>query len=100
MREETYKRNNLLNNLEQAIELLNQKKTQLSDSPTLYTILERYCTARNELKENGELKTSLIGGVRAYLNAFSDYENNSLLEIMGYIETLLLNNMKEGKLSE
>ena len=55
----------------------------------LDTLYERYKKAEKILSENEDIeKIMIIGGCRAYLDSFSDY-NNPLLEEMGKAERLL-----------
>lgn len=55
----------------------------------LDTLYERYKKAEKILSENEDIeKIMIIGGCRAYLDSFSDY-NNPLLEEIGKAERLL-----------
>lgn len=64
-----------------------EQKIQLETSPEkLYVLLEMYRHAKQELIESGSVSTNLIGGVWAYLDSYSDYMNNPLLDDMYAVE--------------
>lgn len=64
-----------------------EKKILGEKSPAkLYALLELYRCAKQELKVSGTISTNLIGGVRAYLDSYSDYMNNQLLDDMYTVE--------------
>ena len=66
------------------------------DRPILKTLYERYIKAEEILTNNGDIKKiMIIGGCRAYLDAFSDYMNPLLIE-MDNAEKML-SNMKSIK---
>ncbi|MBR5617012.1 MAG: hypothetical protein IKW50_02395 [Oscillospiraceae bacterium] len=52
----------------------------------LYALLDLYRRAGQELRTTGAISTNLIGGVRAYLDSYSDYMNNQLLDDMYAVE--------------
>ena len=61
------------------------------DRPILKTLYERYIKAEEILTNNGDIKKiMIIGGCRAYLDAFSDYMNPLLIE-MDNAEKMLSN---------
>lgn len=64
-----------------------EKKIQGEKSPAkLQALLALYRRARKELETSGAVSTNLIGGVRAYLDSYSDYMNNQLLDDMYAVE--------------
>lgn len=63
-------------------------KIPMEDNPKKLEILRKeYKTALQEIEKDGELKTDLTGMVHWYLDSYSDYLNNPLLEDMDRLET-------------
>ena len=68
--------------IEKVIILLEQCVIDDPDSPILKTLYDRYVKAEEILTNNdGIKKIMIIGGCRAYLDAFSDYMNPLLIEM-------------------
>lgn len=65
------------------------------NSKMLKLILVEYVNALNEFENLGEIKTNLIGLGRMYLESYSDYMNNDLLNTMYKVE-LILREKKRG----
>ncbi len=77
--------------IDKVILLLEQRLKDDPDSPILKTLYERYVRAEEILTNNDDLKKiMIIGGCRAYLDAFSDYMNPLLIE-MGNAEKMFSN---------
>ncbi len=71
------------------------ERIPLIDNPQKLKILkEKYQTALQEIEKDGQLKTNLNGMVRQYLDSYSDYIDNPLIQDMGKLETAI----KEFKL--
>ena len=86
----------LKNQIENVILLLEKRLMDDPDRPILKTLYERYIKAEEILTNNGDIKKiMIIGGCRAYLDAFSDYMNPLLIE-MDNAEKML-SNMKSIK---
>ena len=86
----------LKNQIEKVILLLEKRLMDDPDRPILKTLYERYIKAEEILTNNGDIKKiMIIGGCRAYLDAFSDYMNPLLIE-MDNAEKML-SNMKSIK---
>ena len=82
--------------VEKVILLLEKRLMDDPDRPILKTLYERYIKAEEILTNNGDIKKiMIIGGCRAYLDAFSDYMNPLLIE-MDNAEKML-SNMKSIK---
>ena len=82
--------------VEKVILLLEKRLIDEPDRPILKTLYERYIKAEEILTNNGDIKKiMIIGGCRAYLDAFSDYMNPLLIE-MDNAEKML-SNMKSIK---
>lgn len=81
--------NNLLYLIDRVIMELTEKIQTESSPQKLVLLLEKYQSAKAELEESGHLRTSLAGGVRAYLDSYSDYMNNPLLDDMYDVETIV-----------
>ena len=82
--------------VEKVILLLEKRLRDDPDRPILKTLYERYIKAEEILTNNGDIKKiMIIGGCRAYLDAFSDYMNPLLIE-MDNAEKML-SNMKSIK---
>lgn len=65
-------------------------KIPMEDNPKKLKILrEKYQTALQEIEKDGQIKIHLNGMVRQYLESYSDYMNNPLLEDMGRLELLI-----------
>lgn len=68
--------------IEKVILLLKQRLIDAPDRSVLKTLYERYVRAEEILNNNGDIKKiMIIGGCRAYLDAFSDYMNPLLIEM-------------------
>lgn len=68
--------------IEQVILLLEQRLMDDPDRPILKTLYYRYVKAEEILTNNDDIKKiMIIGGCRAYLDAFSDYMNPLLIEM-------------------
>ena len=81
----------LKNQIENVILLLEKRLMDDPDRPILKTLYERYIKAEEILTNNGDIKKiMIIGGCRAYLDAFSDYMNPLLIE-MDNAEKMLSN---------
>ena len=81
----------LKNQIEKVILLLEKRLMDDPDRPILKTLYERYIKAEEILTNNGDIKKiMIIGGCRAYLDAFSDYMNPLLIE-MDNAEKMLSN---------
>ena len=77
--------------IEQVILLLEQRLMDDPDRPILKTLYDRYVSAEEILTNNDDIKKIMvIGGWRAYLDAFSDYMNPLLIE-MDKAEKMLSN---------
>ena len=77
--------------IEQVILLLEQRLMDDPDRPILKTLYDRYVRAEEILTNNDDIKKiMIIGGGRAYLDAFSDYMNPLLIE-MDKAEKMLSN---------
>lgn len=77
--------------VEKVILLLEKRLMDDPDRPILKTLYERYIKAEEILTNNGDIKKiMIIGGCRAYLDAFSDYMNPLLIE-MDNAEKMLSN---------
>lgn len=64
------------------IQLLQDKITDGNPKQIIYTLLDRYENAEYILKENDDIdKITILGGCRAYLDAYSDYMNPLLVEM-------------------
>ncbi len=68
--------------IEKVILLLEHQLIDDPDRPILKTLYERYMRAEEILINNDDIKKIMIvGGCRAYLDAFSDYMNPLLIEM-------------------
>ena len=68
--------------IEKVILLLEQRLVDDPDRPILKTLYDRYVKAEEILTNNDNIKKIMIvGGCRAYLDAFSDYMNPLLIEM-------------------
>ena len=68
--------------IEKVILLLEQRLIDDPDRPILKTLYDRYVRAEEILNNNDDIKKiMIIGGRRAYLDAFSDYMNPLLIEM-------------------
>ena len=68
--------------IEKVILLLEHQLIDDQDRPILKTLYERYMRAEEILINNDDIKKIMIvGGCRAYLDAFSDYMNPLLIEM-------------------
>ena len=68
--------------IEKVIILLEQRLRDDPDRPVLNTLHDRYVKAKEILSNNDDVnKIMIIGGCRAYLDAFSDYMNPLLVEM-------------------
>lgn len=77
--------------IEKVIVLLEQRLIDDPDRPILKTLYDRYVKAEKILTNNDDIKKiMIIGGCRAYLDAFSDYMNPLLIE-MDNAEKILSN---------
>ncbi len=77
--------------IEKVIVLLEQCLIDNPDRPILKTLYDRYVKAEIILRNNDDIKKiMIIGGCRAYLDAFSDYMNPLLIE-MDNTEKMLSN---------
>ncbi len=75
------------------IQMLNDRISSENSKRILYTLLDRYKRADEIIKENGDInKITILGGCRAYLDAYSDYMNPILCE-MDKAEEMLKNIM-------
>lgn len=72
----------LLKQISRVIELLQQRKQLEQDETIISLLLSRYIEAQIILEESGDIKRiNILGGVRAYLDAYSDYSNPMLMEM-------------------
>lgn len=78
----------LVSKIEAVLELLGKKGEEHPDSAMLQMLTEKYAKAKADV-ESGQTPVYLLGGSRAYLNAFSDWQNNPLLEAIGAVEKKL-----------
>lgn len=77
--------------IEKVIALLEQRLVEDPDRPILKTLYDRYMKAEKILTNNDDInEIMIIGGCRAYLDAFSDYMNPLLIE-MNNAEKMLSN---------
>ena len=68
--------------VEKVILLLEKRLMDDPDRPILKTLYDRYVKAEEILTNNDDIKKMMIvGGCRAYLDAFSDYMNPLLIEM-------------------
>lgn len=68
--------------IEKVIVLLEQRLIDDPERPILKTLYDRYMKAEEILTNNDDIKKiMIIGGCRAYLDAFSDYMNPLLVEM-------------------
>ena len=68
--------------IEKVILLLEHQLIDDPDRPILKTLYERYMRAEEILTNNDDIKkVMIVGGCRAYLDAFSDYMNPLLIEM-------------------
>ena len=68
--------------IEKVILLWEQRLIDDPDRPILKTLYDRYVRAEEILNNNDDIKKiMIIGGCRAYLDAFSDYMNPLLIEM-------------------
>lgn len=68
--------------IEKVILLLEQRLIDDPDRPILKTLYDRYVKAEEILTNNDNIeKKMIVGGCRAYLDAFSDYMNPLLIEM-------------------
>lgn len=81
--------NNLEVMLTKVIRLLEEKLTSVQNPAKINMLLSKYNTALSELKLTGSIKTTLVGGCRAYLDSYSDYLDNPLLDEMYAVEKVL-----------
>jgi|GEM_PF-1262965 len=73
------------------IEEINEKKKSVDNVEKLDILLERYNCALKELSSDGKITSNLLGLSRMYLESYSDYMNNSLLNDMDKLEKTLKN---------
>lgn len=92
----------LENHIEKVIELLEEKRC-CDDKPILGILSKRYKNILVALKEklddvNDSLLSTVKGGTRAYLDAYSDYFDNPLLEELSVCEDIIkkVNNIKHS----
>lgn len=78
--------NNILDLFDKIIMQLNNKIETEKEPKKLVFLLEKYQKAKNELISTGKIETVLCGSVRAYLDSYSDYMNNPLLDDMYEME--------------
>lgn len=68
--------------IEKVILLLEHRLIDDPDRSILKTLYERYMRAEEILTNNDDIKkVMIVGGCRAYLDAFSDYMNPLLIEM-------------------
>lgn len=86
--------------IEKVILLLEQRLIDDPDRPILKTLYDRYVRAEEILNNNDDIKKiMIIGGCRAYLDAFSDYMNPLLIE-MDKAEKMFSNMNVKNKLKK
>lgn len=78
--------NNIVDSFNKIIIQLNDKIKTEKEPKKLELLLERYQSAKNEFITTGKIETDLCGGVMAYLDSYSDYMNNPLLDDMYEVE--------------
>lgn len=76
-------------NIDNILVLLEEKIKYESQPQKLLLLQERYKRARCELEECGKISSNILGGVRLYLDSYSDYQNNALLVEMDALEQSL-----------
>lgn len=76
----------LLSKIETVLALLGKKREQYPDSAMLEMLTEKYTKAKADVESGHAAPVYLLGGSRAYLDAFSDWENNPLLDAIGAAE--------------
>ena len=81
--------NELAPMLDLVIRELEEKIPTESEPSKLILLLKLYRCAREELAATGTITTKLIGGARSYLDSYSDYMDNPLLDDMYAVEKVL-----------
>lgn len=76
----------LVNKIETVLELLGRKMGESPGSAILQMLTEKYTKAKADVESGQAVPVYLLGGSRAYLDAFSDWQDNPLLDAMGAVE--------------
>ena len=88
-----------MNSLESMIKTvifhIEEKISQQGSSEKLNMLLSKYQCALRELLEDGNVSTNLVGGCRAYMDSYSDYMNNKLLDSMYVVEKYIKQQAKQ-----
>lgn len=74
-------RSELKKQIKKIISMLEKRLIDDPDRPILKTLYERYVRAEELLSNHDDDKIMIIGGCRAYLDAFSDYMTPLLIEM-------------------
>lgn len=77
--------NDLIEPIEDVIQIL-ESRVEKEPEPVLLTLLSRYQQAKSVIEKNE--KINIYGGIKAYLDTFSDY-SNPLLAKMAKVEEKL-----------
>ena len=78
--------NNIVCLIEKVVSQLQEKIKAEANAEKLEILLTKYQATHKEIVEKGCIETQLIGGVRAYLDSYSDYMDNPLLDDMYAVE--------------
>ncbi|ALF27618.1 hypothetical protein [Streptococcus intermedius] len=80
--------NDLIEPIEDVIQIL-ESRVEKEPEPVLLTLLSRYQQAKSVIEKNEKItKINIYGGIKAYLDTFSDY-SNPLLAKMAKVEEKL-----------
>ena len=83
--------------LENIIKEIDKKIPLVDNSLKLEILKEKYQTALQEIENDSQLKTNLKGMTRQYLESYSDYINNPLIQDMDKLEAVIRNLPQNGK---
>lgn len=81
------------------IEKIDEKVGQVSNSQKLLLLKNKFTEALSSYQKDGTIDFSLVNASRLYLESYSDYINNPLLEEMGKLEKLLKGIQQQGSSS-
>lgn len=83
--------------LKNIIKEIDEKIPLVDNSLKLEILKEKYQTALQEIENDSQLKTNLKGMTRQYLESYSDYINNPLIQDMDKLEAVIRNLPQNGK---